>query len=346
MLPAMHRLALVAVAASIAALGACGASVSSSSSTDAGSETVDQACGDDAHAMCGRMQACTPASLQTSYGDEGTCEARVKAQCVAAHGAPSSGRTVALTEGCAQAYPGYACADYRDKTNIPASCQQVTGAVASGAACEFAAQCMTGYYAILPGSACGACANAPKDGDSCAAITSCGSTLVCTSDTLVCTTYAAAGQACGIGKSCGAGLSCVAPGGTGTAGTCQAAGAQLGAACDGTAKTAPNCDFAIGLYCNGKKQCATTTYAAAGMPCGYDALSGTLVECTAGACEGADANQHVLGRCAARASDDGACTIGDGGASTANKGCIPSSRCVVSSGATGTCHAVASDSCQ
>ncbi len=336
----LHRLALVASVALIAAVWACGASVSSNTNV-----SVDQACGDDAHAMCTRMQTCTPAYLQTTYGDEATCETRAKAQCVAAHGAPSSGRTAALTEGCAQAYPNYACVDYRNKTNIPASCQQVTGAAANGAACEFAAQCTTGYCAITPGSACGTCANMPKDGDSCGALTSCGPTLVCTSDTLVCTTYAASGQACGMGKPCGAGLSCVAAGGAGTAGTCQTAGAQVGAACDGNAKTAPNCDFAIGLYCNGNRQCATTTYEGAGMPCGYDASSGTLVECTAGACEGNDASQHVLGQCAGRASDNGACTVGDGGASTANSGCIPSSRCVVSSSTTGTCAAVTSDSC-
>jgi hypothetical protein len=82
----LHRLALVAVVALIAALWACGASVSSNANV-----TVDQACGDDAHAMCTRMQACTPAYVQTTYGDEATCETHAKAQCVAAHGAPSSG---------------------------------------------------------------------------------------------------------------------------------------------------------------------------------------------------------------------------------------------------------------
>jgi hypothetical protein len=309
----------------------------SSSSAGGGGPSADQACDDSAHAVCTKMQSCGPANLEVVYGDEPTCEERVKSSCLNGLAAASTGATSGQTEGCAQAYASYACPDYLNRTNIPSACRQVTGSVPTGGACEFAAQCQTGFCAIVPGSACGTCASTPKEGDSCAQLTSCGQTLTCTTDTLVCTTFAAQGQACGAGEPCGAGLSCVAPGGAGTARTCQPAGAQVGAACDGSAKTGPSCDYAIGLYCDGRtKQCAQTTYATGG-PCGYDVDAGALVQCTAGSCQS--------GQCVARAADDGACSVPDGGASTPSAGCVPSARCIASSGAAGTCQVVRASSC-
>jgi hypothetical protein len=299
----------------------------------------DQACADSAHAVCSKMQTCAPANIQSAYGGESTCETRIKASCLNALAAPSTGASPSQTESCAQAYPSYACADYLNKMNIPAACQQVTGSIAAGGACEFAGQCQTGFCAIAPGGACGKCATAPMQGDSCAQLTSCGPTLTCARDMLVCTTVAAQGQACGAGEPCGTGLSCIAPGGVGTAGTCQTAGVQVGAACDGSLKTGPSCDNALGLYCDGKtKQCAQTAYATGETACGYSVDAGTLVECTAGSCEN--------GACAARATDNGACVVSDGGAATPSAGCLPPARCVATSGTSGTCQVVTASNCQ
>jgi hypothetical protein len=324
---------------SVTALLAFGLSTAAcSSSSGGGGPSADQACTDSAHAVCSKMQTCAPANVQTAYGDEPTCETRIKASCTNSLSAPSTGAAPSSTEACAQAYANYACADYLNKTNIPTACQQVTGSIATGAACEFPGQCQSGFCAVAPGSACGKCAATPKQGDSCAQLTSCGPTLTCSSDTLVCTTVAAQGAACGSGQPCGAGLSCVAAGGTGTAGTCQTAGAQVGATCDGSLKTGPGCDFALGFYCDGKtKQCAQTTYTGGGTACGYMADAGTLVECTAGSCNNA--------ACAARAADNGACVVPDGGAAATAAGCLPPARCVATSGANGTCQVLTAASC-
>jgi hypothetical protein len=308
--------------------------------------SADQACGDNAHAICMKMQSCAPANLQATYGDELTCETRAKATCLDVVAAPSTGASPAKTEACAKAYANYACFDYRNKANIPADCQQATGFVASGSACEYPGQCQSGFCAIVPGNSCGKCADAPKQGDSCASLTSCGPSLTCTSDTLVCTTPAAQMATCGTGQPCGAGLSCVAPAGAGTAGTCQTAGSQAGASCDGTLKTGAGCDNPMSLYCDGlTKQCAQTAYVGAAQACGYDSSNGTLVECTAGTCVGAAPTTGQLGQCVGRAADNGACNVPDGGAATPSAGCLPSARCISSSGATGTCQTVSASGC-
>jgi hypothetical protein len=115
---------------------ACG---STSSTTPASTTSADTACSDSAHATCAKMLSCAPNNIQVTYGDEATCEAQVTRACLDAHTAPSTGNTPDKTEACAQAYTNYACADYRNKTNIPAACQQPTGGMAAGAACEYAA---------------------------------------------------------------------------------------------------------------------------------------------------------------------------------------------------------------
>jgi hypothetical protein len=305
----------------LAALGlAGGASITLALGAACSGTSADQACSDSAHAQCTKLATCSPLNLQTAYGDEATCEMRLKANCVNAQAAKSTGASADKTEACAQAYPAYACSDYLNKTNIPAACTQATGSLPNGTACAFPAQCVTGFCAIAPGSACGACAAVPAQGDSCAQLTSCGPDLACTSDTQTCTKYAGPNAACGQGQPCGTGLSCVAPGGAGTPGTCQAAGA-LGATCDGTAKTGPACDTALGLYCDGQtKQCAQAGFGMAGQACGYVVDAGTLTDCLSGAC--------VNGQCVGRAADNGACTVPDSGAYNPTAGCLPPARCV------------------
>ncbi|MBV9948672.1 MAG: hypothetical protein JOZ69_17625 [Myxococcales bacterium] len=327
--------------------GGCSSSSSTTGGSDSGAQgtlSAETACTDSAHATCLTMQTCTPANLEATYGDEAACEARNKATCVAALAAPSAGSSANETEACALAVAHIACADYRNKTNIPMACVQGTGSRANGAGCLYPAQCSSGFCAITPGSTCGACAAPPKQGDSCAALASCGQTLTCTTDTLVCTVPAAQGEPCGPGQPCGASLSCVAPGGAGTAGTCQPAGTMPGVPCDGNLKTGPSCDNALGLFCDGvTKQCAQATYASGGQPCGYSVDAGTLVNCTSGTCVGSDPTAHQLGQCMARAADDGPCVVPDGGAATPSAGCLPAARCIA---ATGTCQVIAASSCE
>lgn len=320
---------------------------SSSTGGDAGGSTIaDTACTDSARAMCTELESCTPASLQTTYGDEPTCELRIKAACLSSLAAPSTGANPDKTEACAQAYPSYGCTDYRNKTNIPAPCLPATGSLPSGGGCAYAGQCQSGFCAITPGSACGQCASMPKQGDSCAQLTSCGPTLTCASDALVCTALATQGQPCGMGQPCGAGLSCVAASGAGTPGTCQTAGAQVGAACDGSLKTGPSCDGELGFYCDGlSKQCAQTLYAGDQQACGYDSTTGADVQCTSGTCQGSDPSHAMLGQCEARAPDNGACSVPDGGASAPSAGCLPPARCITSGDAGAVCAVATASSC-
>jgi hypothetical protein len=330
----MKSLAALALSAAVAAFACSG----SSSNVGAG-PTADQACGDSAHANCSHLQTCAPALVQIRYGDEGSCEARLKANCLNALAAPSQGNNPSKTEGCAQAYPSWACPDYVDNVNVPDACKQATGALAAGASCAFSGQCSTGFCAIAPGAACGMCAAQPSAGASCAQLTACGQGLVCTNDTQTCVVLGAAGAACGKGAPCGTGLSCVgADAATGAMGTCQPAVAMAGAACDPTLKMGAGCDRNAGLACNTtSKQCAALVVASGGQPC--DFVNGQGTPCGAsGTCSTSAAG--MMGTCTAAAADGAACDVMNG------PPCLNPARCVVAGGGTGgTCELSNASTC-
>ncbi len=322
--------------ASCFVVAACTSSTSSSGA-DAGRVSADQACADLAHARCHALETCAPPRIQIAYGDEAICETRVKEECVAAQAAPSTGATPAATEACAGAFASWACSDLLDDTHTPAACAQVTGALASGAACAFSGQCPSGFCAIAPAAACGTCAAVPKAGDSCADLAGCGPGMTCTVDTQTCQPYLAQGGACSKGLPCGAGLSCVgADSATGKTGTCQAAVAMQGAACDPTQKTGPGCDRDRGLVCNvTSKQCEPMVVAGGGQPCGL--VGGQITVCgSSGVCTGATAT--TPGTCTAAAADGATCST------PGLRGCETPARCV-GTGATGTCEMPGPSAC-
>ncbi len=326
------RRADVLIVLALAALG-CGGS------SGTNEVTADEACTDLAHARCTRLAACSMTAVQTRFGDAATCEAQEKLSCANALSAPSNGNTPTHDEACSQAVGTWACADFLDNTTPPPACQQQTGALAAGAPCAFPGQCQTGFCAIVPGSACGACAAAPTAGASCAELTTCGPGLTCTTDTQTCAVFAAAGGTCGAGQPCGAGLSCVGANATaGVKGKCQASATQVGATCDPTLKTGAGCDRNAGLVCNGQtKQCAAVVVAAGGQPCG--SVNGQPQLCGAGTCIGASAGQP--GTCVADASEGGACDLASG------PDCVVLARCVLGSdgGTAGTCQINDASSC-
>jgi phospholipase C len=302
--------------------------------------SADQACADSAQARCSRLAACSTTAISIRYGDLATCVTREKESCTNALASPDNGNNPTHTEACAQAIAGWACHDYLDGTNVPASCAQAKGGVAAGMTCELNGQCQTGFCAITPGSACGACASAPAAGDSCARLTSCGQGLECTGDTQVCVVPGELGAGCGRGAPCGAGLSCVgANNANHVLGACQAAGAQVGAVCDPTLKTAPGCDRNAGLVCNSQsKQCASVTIAAAGQPCG-DVGNQTALCAAAGSCSASGAGQ--TGTCLAAAADGQPCDT------VAGPGCEPQARCILGAvgGSAGVCRMNPAGSC-
>jgi hypothetical protein len=332
-------------AVTLVAVG-CGGNEFFAGTGDAGvasTVTADQACGDSAHLHCERLQACSQSVVIGTYGDEGTCETRLKLNCLNSLAAPGVNSTPATVEACAKTYPTASCGALLDDQPA-AACVQNKGDRANGQACGFPAQCQSGFCAIVPGSPCGACAPVPQVGESCAESTTCGQLLFCDSTTLDCTGYSALNGPCNRGQPCGAGLSCVGST-SATNGACQTAVETLGAPCDPATKTGPGCDRNQLLTCNsGSKECAAIQLAGAGAPCGTVNLQ--LAICAnAGACVAADGGAGdggtTIDTCVAPAADGDPCDL------VAGPTCLSPARCVLTtpSATAGVCEFPSSSQC-
>jgi hypothetical protein len=324
-----------AATALLAVVMAC----SSGSGPATASVTAAQACTDNAHQRCARLQTCSPTDLVLRYGSQSACESRETSNCTEGLAEPLSGNTPAAVEACAGAYAGWACTDYLDDTNIPAACQQQLGSVIVGGACAIDGQCQGGFCAIAPGAACGTCAALPKAGASCAQLISCGPGLTCAPDTFTCVAFGVRGSLCGKGLVCGVGLTCAgADVATNIQGTCQQAGEKVGVACDPTGSKGAGCDRNSGLVCNsGSKTCQTVVVASAGQPCGDD-VDGQPVYCQAdGVCTGASVT--APGTCTSAEANGSACNAVTG------PGCIVPARCIGKSGTAGTCQYSGAQTC-
>ncbi len=313
----------------------------SEAGTDAGPSTMS-ACTALATAACTKLEACSNLSLVTRYGSLATCETRLAASCTVALRAPSTGNSADRAQACADAYPSWNCGDYLDDDNVPMACTQPTGKLANGATCAFSAQCSTAFCAIPPSAACGTCAAPPRDGDSCANLSTCGQGLVCFAASKVCGTLGATGASCSKNAPCQAHLSCIgANSAKGILGTCQASAAVSGVACEPDLAKGPGCDYQAGLTCNAKsKTCESVTTSTAGGPCDLD--NDQFAACAAsGTCSASEAG--AMGTCRAAAADGAACTT-----TSAGPACIPPARCVVAtSGSTsGTCQVAAAAACK
>lgn len=323
----------VSVLAAALALGCSPANVAPppDAGDDGGNAAANAACALLASARCSRLASCSPTAVQLRYGDEPTCEALVKAVCLAAVAAPSSGQTAASQAECAQAISGWDCSAYVDNQSPPPACAQKSGALANGAACGLAAQCQSGFCAIAPGDGCGVCADAPNPGDSCARLISCGMTLVCASATSTCATFALVGAACGPGQPCTAGYACVgANARTGAAGTCEPQASTLNGACS---FSGAGCDLFAGLTCNeATSQCGTAQVAAEGFACGL--VAGQNASCAA-------SGQCVAGTCVAGRPIGAPCDV------VAGPPCLDLLRCVATAdgGTAGRCQAPSAAGC-
>jgi hypothetical protein len=310
-------------------LAACGAATA----------TADQACGDVAQARCGKRMTCTNGvGITRIWGDLATCLGREKLACTIGLSAPSTGNSPALVEKCVVAMAGESCSDFLDN-NPPDDCV-IVGVRANGAACAFAGQCATSFCNGNKISACGTCAEMPAASSSCATA-ACGRRQDCVASTQLCQDLGLIGVPCNSHFPCGADLSC--DGATNTAmGTCVAAVATVGAACDGI--TTPGCDGTMGLRCSGTPPsltCAATTLVGANMPCGL--LPNGFVGCAgAGTCYTATgvAGSVEMGTCKTPAADNGACDT------VLGPGCLPPARCVpTAAGSAGTCIVPSGASC-
>jgi hypothetical protein len=330
------------VLASVFAIG-CG---SSGSGGDAGpTVSGDQACTDLANTRCTERSMCSAhaggtgagASVVRMYGDIPTCITREALGCKNGLAAPATGNSPALVEQCVAQFATYSCQDFFDN-NPPAHCA-VTGARANGATCVFNGQCGSGYCQGTKNAVCGTCADPPQPGADCTA-SSCWHNQNCLGSTMTCAAVVSMNGACDSSMPCDNGLTCVGGSST-TTGTCQPAGALVGAPCGGTM---PGCDGTLGLYCAGaagSKACAAITFVGDGQPCGTLA-SGMRVGCSAGECYTATgaAGATDTGSCKASVDAPNACDI------VLGPGCLPPARCVVTgTGSAGTCIVPTADMC-
>jgi hypothetical protein len=300
----------------------------------------NQACGDRAHANCLEIQTCSAEVLTTTYGDEGTCETRLKLYCLNALAAGSIGNNAAHTEACGQAFSHESCSDFFD-LNPQTACVQPKGSLSNGKSCALPGQCESGFCAIVPGSACGLCADAPMPGDPCDKLTTCGQTLACVNATKQCQAFALQGAACGSGSLCGADLFCVGASST-AQGTCQPAVEQAGSTCDPQGRTGAGCDRIQGLTCNSvTKQCAPLVFAAAGQPCGANVGDQFAACANAATCTPQGGEAGAASVCVPTASDGAACDLALG------PGCLEPARCIVTddAGTRGTCQFPDTRSC-
>ena len=315
-----------------------------------GGTSADTACTDSATARCAQRSMCTGGvGITKTFGDMTTCLAREKESCLNALAAKDTGNTPARTEQCITALKSESCADYF-AGNIPAACVN-TGTLTDGTACAFAGQCSATYCTGLGNAACGTCGAAIASGGDCSNNGTCARGQTCFTSTMLgttkstCLTESAAGASCSRTQPCATGLTCVGAingGMNPTPGTCMAAGAMPGVACDPLVRTGAGCDRSLGLWCNAtSKTCTAITFAANAAACGVG-TDGNLTDCTGGTCFGSvnGGANPTMGTCKADAADGAACDTTNG------PDCINPARCVTPSGSTaGTCALSGSTTC-
>jgi hypothetical protein len=295
-----------------------------------------QACADLAMAECEKRVSCTNkvnpagAGLVRVFGTMDACLAREALQCMSTLAAPDSGHNTTKVEQCVAAYATYSCDDFYDD-NPPDICRPA-GTRANGAACDYGAQCKSGYCGNAKNTLCGMCADTPAVGASC--VTSdCGRDQMCDGTTTTCVAPGKAGDACDA-EICGYALTCPAAGTLTSTRTCATTTDTAGAACGAIAMMLPQCDGIQGLSCEGavgSKTCVAQAFVADGMPCG--ALTSGFATCIAGSCytDKGLIGAGETGTCKADAADDASCDI------VAGPACQLPARCVVKGGNSGKC---------
>ncbi len=294
-----------------------------------------KACVAYAQAACAKLDACVFDGVGRRYGDLATCLARVGASCEENAAAHASGASPGSIEGCTNALPDATCGDF-ERDTLPL-CAPAQGNLGTGAPCAFSSECHSTFCQLVTGTACGTCQPLTSPGASCAT-TACSRGFVCVASTMTCQPPSAAGTACNDSEPCGYSLTCVTPPGAAT-GTCEAAGASVGATCDAKHETGPGCEALRGLVCDRTTdRCINLTFAGAGQPCGN--VSGTVVACDgASVCSGASGT--TPGTCQALVTEGRACDTGPGPT------CMAPARCVTGSATAtgGTCELPTARTC-
>lgn len=269
------------------------------------SASPESACAGAATKACAKFKSCASIFIQSVYGDDATCAARVQLECLAGLRANGTGATPASAVGCGSAIEGATCEALL--AGEVDACWVKAGTLSDGTACAVDTQCAGSNCRKGSDASCGACSTRGGAGATCATNSDCQQPLECHGDK--CVALGKAGAACSESTPCVSSLRC-------TGGAC-AKPLAAGATCDPQDSA---CDLIAGLFCNARtKVCATFTLAAAGAPCGL--IDGAFVGCTAGGeCTGATLDKP--GTCRAAAADGQACDDENG------PRCIEPARCV------------------
>jgi hypothetical protein len=325
-------------AAVVCVLGfGCGSTVDPATDTvDGGAEsgsgvTREQACTDAIHAICGQYQKCIPLIVSVGFGDEATCESRLKSSCNDAWDAPGSTSTPDKVDSCAKSIEKVTTCDALGASTP--ECSAVPGTLADGAGCTGDAQCKSTWCAKNDEATCGKCTKITAAGDPCVdtgkkadgtSDKKCSSNLTCNAKG-TCVKAAAKGESCSAdAQPCALSLACFG-------GKCVEAG-KAGAKCDPAGTTDPPCDFAQGVFCNPvDKVCKLFQYAKAGESCGVVGTDYKI--CVAGAKCSVDG--AGTGTCVAPAADGSPCDL------TKKIGCLSPAQCEG-----GTCKLPSASSCK
>jgi hypothetical protein len=138
--------------------------------------TAATACDEVAHALCDRLDVCSPTALKLFYGDRAICATRAGLSCTTDQGVMGTTRTPDDLVRCAGALAAATCADLL-ANQYPAACDIKPGTGANGTACGSDWQCQSTYCRKT--DACGVCGpRQGADGD-CVVDGGCLKGLVC-----------------------------------------------------------------------------------------------------------------------------------------------------------------------
>ena len=281
----MRRGILACVVAVV--VSGCGGGSAGNGGTGAAGNDPDAACDALVAASCAKSAQCVPYILNATYGDDATCRARAKIECLTSVALPGSGATPDAITSCAQALPGSSCA------GAPPACAPA-GQLADGTSCSSSVQCKNGLCQKTNAATCGVCKAQVALGAVCSVPSDCaGADVTCSAG--ICAQRPTAGAACSANLSCASGLTCV-----GSPGKC-AQYAKLGEQCGGAGSAGPGCNPFEGSICI-SHICTQVLYATAGQKCGF--IGNSFTACAKGDCTPANV-------CAAVKADGDACGPGD-----------------------------------
>ncbi|MEY4511592.1 MAG: hypothetical protein RLZZ450_3714 [Pseudomonadota bacterium] len=267
-------------------------------------ERIGTACGAYASALCNRIESCSPALLNSVYGERTRCEERTRGACersASAADAVGTGAGIAL---CASALDAVSCEDVLNNW-WHETCRPLPGRRENTRACSEHAQCASLRCARKKNEACGRCTEPAAGGEPCTDGSDCAGGLVCTSAQLCALPVAERGS-CTTDQPCAFPLLCIG-------GNCVPT-LLLGDKCD---PMADRCNAFAAEVCGPLSMlCEPLHYEPKAGPCGY--IDGGWTACSQGAaCVNAAGKSH----CVPAPADGEVC-------STAGAPCLSPARCV------------------